>query len=166
MGKPTILELLRSGFRFTEELSADPMTLEWPDDINGQAQCIRHLADMAQNEGLPYEFRVGAYDKLQSLACSYQEKGEPSSVPLEMLSWSFGIFSGAIKRPKRPRGRDHWTNLRRNRLIARLVAWLRKRGMTRAAAIKQVAKATNLSCEAIKTVLRQQQDLNTTKQSG
>ena len=43
----------------------DPFTLDWPDDTDGQGQCIRHLAEIAANPALPYEMQTWAYDKLE-----------------------------------------------------------------------------------------------------
>ena len=136
-----IEELLRFSYEEAQETWADPVGLSWPDDIEGQARCIRHLTGMATNPAWPYQFRTWAYNKLNELARDYGEKAKQGSVPLEMFSWCFGIVSGRIKPPKRPRGRDAHQNILRDHLIIEHVAWLRKRGETKEAAIEQVAKA-------------------------
>ena len=141
MADPTIEELLQASFEVSNEIWADPVGFSWPDDMEGQARCIRHLMEMATNPAWPYQFRTWAYNKLKELAHDYGEKAEQGSVPLEMFSWCFGIVSGRIKCPKRPRGRDAHQNIFRDRLIIERVAWLRERGETKEAAIEQVAKA-------------------------
>ena len=50
MAEPTLPELLRVAFDTVREIGGeDPVSLAWPDDIDGQARCIRHLSDMATN---------------------------------------------------------------------------------------------------------------------
>ena len=160
MPDPTIPELLRAAFKIEQKWSEeDPVTLHWPDDTDGQGQCIHHLAEMATNPALPYEMQAWAYDKLEEIARDYQKKGELSSVPLEMFVWCFAVVSKGIERPKRERGRPGAQFAFRNRMIGDLIRWLRHRGETREAAIEQVAEAIGpfgVSPETVKTVLRQE----------
>ncbi len=56
MAEPTLPELLRVAFDTVREIDGeDPVSLAWPDDIDGQARCIRHLSDMATNPRWPYQ---------------------------------------------------------------------------------------------------------------
>ncbi|MCY4507885.1 MAG: hypothetical protein OXG35_13130 [Acidobacteria bacterium] len=149
MRDPTIPELLRAGFQALGKINNEaPVRLEWPEDIDGQARCIRHLSDMATNPGWPHEYRVWAFDKLKEIARDYRERATPGSVPLEMLSWSFGVVSGAFEPPKRPSGRPgsrELSNMIDNRAIAVTVAWLIGRGESRTKATELVGDAVNLS---------------------
>ena len=141
MADPTIPEILRVGFKSAREIWGDPVGLNWPDDIDGQARCIRHLSDMVRNELLPHQWRTWAFDKLAELAHDYGEKGEPGSVPLEMFSWCFAVVSGAIERPKQRKGRDRHKNMIRDRQIIDAVKWLRELGYSKESARVIVAKA-------------------------
>ena len=158
---PTIHELLCASFAIAKEICAKPpVQLDWPDDIDGQAQCIRHLHDMATSAGWPYEYRISAFDKLNELAREYGERNKRGSVPMEMFSWCFGVVSGQIERPKRPRKRPSSTSypyMIRDRLISRLVPWLREQGhvKTKKAAVEQVAKAAGLSTDYVKDILKE-----------
>ena len=137
MPEPTIPEILRVSFEIAEEpLGFD---LKWPDDIDGQARCIRILADLVKAPLLPHDIRAQAFDELERIARDYQAKGVPGSVPLEMFWWCFGVVSGGIERPKRKKGRDRRKNMLRNRTIIDAVAWLESRGETKTAAVEIVA---------------------------
>ena len=147
MHDPTIPELLRVAFKCADELAKEPIFhFGWPDDLEGQASCIRYLASLATVS--PW-----AYDKLVEIARDYREKGEPCSVPLEMFSWCFVVVSGQFERPKQKRGRPGTQFLFRDRVIADLVQWLRSRGSTREDAIEQVAKAAHLSTKRVDEIL-------------
>ena len=151
---PTIPELLRAVFKIEQKCSEDdPFTLDWPDDVAGQGRCIRHLAEIAANPALPYEMQTWAFGKLEEIARDYQEKGEPGSVPPEMLSWYFGVASGWFEPPKRKRGRPGAQFALRNRMIVALVRWLRDRGATREATMKEVGKAACVSKDTVKNIL-------------
>ena len=132
MDDPTIHELMCASFARAEEMWAKPVRLDWPDDIDGQAQCIRHLHDMATSTKWPYEFRIWAFNKLNELAHEYGQRNEPGSVPLEMFSWCFGVVSRQIKRPARPRWRPSSETTPsyklRNRQIVAFVSWLQEHG--------------------------------------
>ena len=155
---PTIHELLCTSFAIAKELCANyPVQLDWPDEIDGQAQCIRHLHDMTSTRW-PYEFRISAFDKLSELAREYGERNERGSVPMEMFSWCFGVVSGQIERPKRPRKRPSsksYPYLIRDRLISRLVPWLCEQGYAEDEkdAIKQVAAAVELTPGRVEDIL-------------
>ena len=154
MADPTIPELLREVFETKRKRSEDgPFTLDWPDDTDGQGRCIRHLGEMAANPAWPYELQTWAFDKLEGIARDYREKGELGSVPLEMFAWCFAVVSKGIERPKRERGRPGAQFAGRNRLIGDLIRWLRHRGETREAAMKEVRKAACVSKDTVKTVL-------------
>ena len=59
MADPTISEILRWAFADTRKRSEEPWgSLTWPDDIAGQASCIRILADMVKTEAWPHDVRV------------------------------------------------------------------------------------------------------------
>ena len=79
------------------------------------------------------------------------------SVPLEMFKFAFADFSGAIERPRRPKGRpgqfEKLGEGLRNRLIVAAVAWLVGRGETKDKAIDMVADSTPLSAKRIESVL-------------
>ena len=153
MAEPPLEELLRWVFKIADELEAEkPMTLDWPDDIDGQASCIRHLAFIANNPGMPYEHRVWAFDTLAGIARNYRESGRQESAPLEMFSWCFGVVSGAFVRPKRPGGRPPSSHTRKG-LITAYVAWLVGRGETRTRAVEMVADAANLSVKRVDSIL-------------
>ena len=146
MGEPTIPEILRVSF----EMAQEPLgfSLDWPSDIDGQARCIRILADIVKQARMPHDIRAQAFDELQRVARDYQKRGAPGSAPFEIFSFSFGVFSGAIEQPKRGRGRDRKKNMLRNRMIIDAVAWLRARGETKAAAIKIVAEVVEGTIKA------------------
>ena len=97
-----------------------------------------------------------AFDKLQAIAKDYRENGLPGSVPIEMVSWCFGVVSGAFERPKRRPGRpgkQGLADVRRNRAIIATVAWLVGRGGTRVEAMKVVGAAANLSDKHIDSIV-------------
>ncbi|MCY4085651.1 MAG: hypothetical protein OXG37_01875 [Actinomycetia bacterium] len=147
MPDPTIPALLRAAFEIERKLSEEDLfTLDWPDDSEGQASCIRHLASLATVS--PW-----AYDKLVEIARDYREKGEPCSVPPEMGSWCFGVVSGQFERPQRKRGRPGAQYAVCDRFIFLVVEWLRERGATREDAIKQVAEATRLLPKRVDEIL-------------
>ena len=151
----TIPKLLGAVFEIERKCSEDdPFTLDWPDDVAGQGRCIRHLAEIAVNAALPYEMQTWAFGKLEEIVRDYQEKGELGSVPPEMLSWYFGVAAGWFEPPKRKRGRPGGQFALRDRMIVALVRWLRHRGETREAAMKEVRKAACVSKDTVKTVLR------------
>ena len=158
MADPTISEILRWAFADTRKRSEKPWgNLTWPDDVAGQASCILILADMVKTEAWPYEVRAWAYDELKEVAREYQEKSVAGSVPLEMFKFAFADFSGAIERPRRPKGRPGQSEKLgeglRNRLVVAAVAWLVGRGETKDKAIDMVDDASPLSAKRIESIL-------------
>ncbi len=140
MPEPSIPELLRWGF----EIAQEPIgfRLYWPVDIDGQARCIRHLADMVKNEAWSTSVRQQAFDELKRIARDYRAKGQTGSVPLEMFSFAFAVFTGEVERPKRKRGERRSANAMRDGLIVRGVAWLVfDRGESEADAIEMIREA-------------------------
>ena len=145
MPKPTMAELLRTGFDLIREQDAKcDWELKWPEDIEGQAACIRHLADLAPH--VPW-----AFDKLEDIARDYLQRGEPNSVPEEMFAWSLLVQSGGVHRPKKNRGRPRQF-ARRDRAIPKVVQWLRDGGASRKDAISQVAKAVSVEPERVERI--------------
>ena len=138
MHEPSIPEILRVSFEMTEEPLGFMVT--WTDDKEGQARIIRTLAGMVKSPLLPHDMKVQAFDELERIARDYRERAEPGSVPIEMFSVAFAVFSGDVARPKRGKGRDPKKNLLRDRMIIDAVAWLQRRGETKTAAVKLVAE--------------------------
>ena len=139
MGKPTTEQLLKATFKLAQEPLG--FNLNLPDDLDGQARVIRILADMTQNEKLPHQIRLQAFEELEGLARDYGKNGKPGSVPIEMLLWCFGVVSGKIERPKLEQGHNKTDLRRRDLLIDPLVDWLHKNGSTVGRALEQVQKA-------------------------
>ena len=157
MSEPTIPELLDFAFEILPENRAGLMSLDWPDEVEGQGKCIGHLAGIALNPEMGWHTQIWAYDKLKEIAREYQQLGDPSLIPDQMLMWSFLVFSDAVVRPKRPPGRDPEINLMRDGLIPLTVELLyRYQGYKKQEAIKLVAEATSLSVEAVRTILKKE----------
>ena len=159
MADPTVDELLKVGFKIGAEMALDMLEpgLDWPDDIDGQRAIIRRLAGMATTTIL-YEWQVWAFKKLNEIvAAEYGEKEQP--VPPEVAAWCFGVVSGRVKQPRRPRGRPaaegNPLHELRNRSIVALVSWLREQGhvKTNAEAKQKVADAAGLSYEYVEDIL-------------
>ena len=128
MAEPTIAEMLSVGLKALEETWAKPdslVRLHWPDDLEGQGLCIRHLGNLVDSPDIPRHIRAWAFDTLQAVAVQYRISNRPDAIPAEMYTWALRVFSGDVERPKRPRGRDGQKNLLRDRTIANAVAWLR-----------------------------------------
>ena len=145
MPDPSVPELIRFSFKLARELeSRPPFELDWPADHGGQASTIRQLIALAESQ--PW-----AFDKLHEIARDYRKQGVPGTVPVDLMIWSYGVVSGAIKRPGRGPGRP--SRHVRDRLIVQFVGWLRQRGATRNAAITQVADAACISFSAVEKIL-------------
>ncbi len=162
MAEPTIPETLRVGFEALEEMWAKPdnlVQLHWPDDLEGQGLCIRHLGNLVYSPEIPRHIREWAFDTLEAVATQYRNSNNPNAIPPEMYIWSLRVFSGAVERPKRPRGRDGQKNRPRDRTIANAVAWLRHyHGYTYDRSIELVAEGASISIEAVRTVLKNDRD--------
>ena len=63
-------EVFRALFKWSQA-KRTPRTLVLPDDIHGQARCIRHLELQATSTEFPYEQRVRAFDQLQAITRTY-----------------------------------------------------------------------------------------------
>lgn len=157
--------------RFSFKAVADDKYLEprlgWPDDLEGQTHVIQQLVTLATWAAIPYRLRALLYKELYKRAGYYYRKGA-IDVPVEMIRWSLGVASGQL-RLKRPRGRDSSTNSQRDRMIVKLVAWLREAGETRESAIEKVARAVEqvkkagnpkatFGPDAVKTILRKKKN--------
>ena len=108
---------------------------------------------------MPWNVRVWAFDTLQAAAAQYNTNNNPSAIPTQIHTWALWVSSGAVERPKRPRGRDRDKNLARDRGVACSIAWLRQyQGYTYEAAIELVAESTGLTVEAVKSILEKERD--------
>ena len=149
-----LVNVFRAVIRFVQ--SEEPPTLDWPDDFDGQARCIRGLSELATTPEFLYEYRVWAFDYLKETASDYHKSGVPRSVPPEMVSWCLSVVSGAVERPKRPRGRpgrDSLSEQKRNRAIVASVNWLIAQGMTRTKAVQLIGEASGLTDRGVDYVL-------------
>ena len=148
MPEPTIDELLEVAFKI-DPVDILKLHLEWPDDFNGQRSVIRHLAGVATTTepGIPHHWRVWAFDKLREIGRDYLDRG--AQVPPELTVWGFGVWTGKIKPPKRPRKRpatnEDIKKTIQNGFIVKSVNWLREQGDSRTVAIDRVHKASGLS---------------------
>ena len=162
MVEPTIPEMLRVGLKAVQEYWEKPeerFRVNWPDDLEGQGLCITQLGNFARSPEVPWNVRVWAFDTLQAAAAQYSTNNNPSAIPTQMHTWALWVSSGAVERPKRPRGRDRDKNLGRDRVVACLIAWLRQyQGYTYEAAIELVAESTGLTVEAVKSILKKERD--------
>ena len=149
-----LVNVFRAVIRFVQ--SEEPLTLDWPDDFEGQARCIRGLSELATTPEYLYEYRVWAFDYLKEIAREYHKSGVPRSVPPEMVSWCLSVVSGAVERPKRRRGRPNRYNLseqKRNLAIGASVNWLIARGMTRTKAVQLIGEALDLTDRGVDSIL-------------
>ena len=162
MVEPTIPEMLRVGLKALQERWEKPeerFRVHWPDDLEGQGLCITQLGNLARSPEVPWNVRVWAFDTLQAAAAQYSTNNNPSAIPTQIHTWALWVSSGAVERPKRPRGRDRDKNLARDRGVACSIAWLRQyQGYTYEAAIELVAESTGLTVEAVKSILRKERD--------
>ena len=152
-----LVNVIRDVIRFVQS-EEEPLTLDWPDDFDGQARCIRCLADIAITPECLYEYRVWAFDYLKEIASEYHKSGVLDSVPPEMVSWCLSVVSGAVKRPKRSRGRPGRYSLReqkRNRAIVASVAYLIGEGKKLPEAMHLVGDAAGLSDERVDSIISQ-----------
>ena len=126
-----------------QEFGVDPfeITLDWPDDMEGQGCIIKTLADIVDTPLLPIDMRSRAFDELRRIAREYREKGRAGTVPPEMSAFAFGAFSGGVERPKRGKGENR-SHMIRNSVIIRCVEWLvAEQGYSEADAIDAVRQA-------------------------
>ena len=162
MVEPTIPEMVRVGLEFLQEMWEAPrerFQLIWPDGLESQGLCIRQLADLVGSPDCPWNVRVWAFDALETAASQYRNNNGLDSIPPEMALWAMRVASKEVERPKRPRGRDRDKNLARDRVVACLIAWLRQyQGYTYEAAIELVAESTDLTVEAVKSILKKERD--------
>ena len=87
---------------------------------------VRHqLMVYAQLPVLGYDIHIWAFEMLEKIARAYQEKFGLGSLPPDMANWASLVFSGAVQRPKRGRGRGKYKNKLRNAIICYGVALLR-----------------------------------------
>ena len=134
--------------------------LGWPDDVEGQRRYIGPLIRMATTLEFPYQLRVWAFDKLHEIARDYDD---PDSVPPELTAWGFGVWTGKIKPPKRPRKRpsvdmdilktEDIQKTVKFRVIGAIVSSLQEHDNDREAAIKRVAEAAELTLGRVKKIL-------------
>ena len=162
MVEPTIPEMVRVGLEFLQEMWEAPrerFQLIWPDGLESQGLCIRQLADLVGSPDWPWNVRVWAFDALETAAAQYNTNNNPSAIPTQMHTWALWVSSGAVERPRRPRGRDRDKNLGRDRVVACLILWARRyQGYTSEAAIELVAESTGLTVEAVKSILKKERD--------
>ncbi len=164
MAEPTIDELLKLSFKLAADAERflEPH-LEWPDDFDGQRSIIRRLVGLATTTvpGLPHHWRVWAFDKLLEIARDYADMHP------ELILWGYGVGTGKIKRPKRPRKRpsldmdfrktEDIPRTIKHRLIVRFVSWLQEQGhaKTPMAAIERVANAAELTPGRVREILEE-----------
>ena len=159
MPEPSIPEILRTSF----SALPDPpyFWLNWPEDAEEQARCIRLLRDMVSNKALPFPERAWAFDKLELIAredvYGWGLRGKAREA---FRDFTAAAFVGQTPRPKRGKGERVRGNRLRDVLIARAVAWLVfDREYGEADAIETVRQALpragggNLTTERIKDVL-------------
>lgn len=150
MDNPTDAELVRVALDNWPRTPEDLLSLEWPDDDDGQAAVIRHLAVMANNPAYGWRGRRWAYDRLVEIADDYSTNGGPATIPLDLLK----TYRNP---PKRERGRDTSENAVRDLKIAFIVKWLvKQQGWKRDDAIALVAETECLTEDAIVSVLRKE----------
>ena len=162
MVEPTIPEMLRVGLKLVQERWEKPeerFRVNWPDNLEGQGLCIMQPGNFARSPDVPWNVRVWAFGTLQAAAAQYNTNSNPSAIPTQMHTWALWVLSGAVERPKRPRGRDRDRNFARDRVVPGLIAWLRQyQGYTYEAAIELLAGSTGLTVEGMKSILKKERD--------